>query len=858
MKKIFFLFCFFFFLFSSVEGIEENTIDKSLIKISELHLFRFVQPHRYFDSVGQKSAILGTEDGNAEVWIYPYKVLHDLKLHFMIEETGALVEGREVASRIDVYPHQTVIRYVHSSFTVEEIFFSPLRESGAVILLSVETIKPISVIVSFTPDLKPMWPAGLGGQYSYWDGGKKYFVISEGTRRNVAFIGSPSGEQFSSGPAHALPEGDMKFKIHVDPEDSKRIFFPIFVSASHEGRKQAETTYARLGNNFEELYLEKFNHFEKLEKEQLSVSTPEESLNQAFQWAKVAVDKAFVCNPQLGSGLVAGYGLSGRSERPGFAWFFGGDTFFNSWALTSSGSFDMVRQGLSFIRKNQRQDGKIMHELSQGAAFIPWFEKYPYGYYHAETTPYFIVSLFDYLKWSGDLGFIKESWPSVKKAYQYVLSSDTDGDGLMENTVAGLAALELGAFLKNTKTDIYLAALSTEAHRTFSKLASLMGEKKQSQNAEKTFKKALETLREKFWVEEDKRYAHALTIKDKPLAETTVWPSMPLFLKQFPQERASYILDLFASSELSTDWGIRSLSPKSSYYNPLNYNYGTVWPFLTGYACLAEYNYGRSLSGFSHLMSLAHNTFIDALGFCPELLSGEFFTPIEESVPHQIFSSSPVITCLVRGLLGLKGNALKKEIEFRPNLPGSWDRVGIKNFRTGKDVFHFKLERTESKLVIKVEPQTQTSYLIHFCPFLGYGTHVKSLRVNGEETVFDIKESNGEIYCAFKLEIKGEAVIEILTEKSILVYLPPFFPKSGDRTTGLKVINASYGDNQLKMCLEGQGGKAYVLGLVTARSLASLKGVEVKDGEGFKKKMKIDFKGKKGEYSRKEITILFK
>jgi hypothetical protein len=212
----------------------------------------------------------------------------------------------------------------------------------------------------------------------------------------------------------------------------------------------------------------------------------------------------------------------------------------------------------------------------------------------------------------------------------------------------------------------------------------------------------------------------------------------------------------------------------------------------------------------------------------------------------------------VRGLLGLKGNALKKEIEFRPNLPGSWDRVGIKNFRIGKDAFHFGLERSESKLVIKVEPQTQTSYLIHFCPFLGYGTHVKSLRVNGEETDFDSKESNGEIYCAFNLEIKGETVVEILTEKNILISLPPYFPKSGDRTTGLKIINASYSDNQLRICVEGQGGKDYVLDLVTARTLASLQGVEVKYGEGLKKQMKIDFRGKKGEYSRKEITILFK
>jgi len=857
MKKTTLLFLIFCFLFNSAYGKERIFIEKSIIKSQALHLSRTVQPQRYFDSVGQKSAILGREDGRLETWIYPYKVLHNFELHFLIEDENEMVEGKDAVYRIDVYPHQTILHYVHSSFKVEEIFFSPLREPGVVVLLSVETIKPLSVVASFTPDLKPMWPAGLGGQYSYWDKEKKYFVISEGTRKNVALIGSPAGEQFSSGPAHALPEGDMKIKIDVKPEDSKRTLFPIFISASHDGRKRADKVYSRLGENFKDLYLEKFRYYEKLAKDYLCVQTPEERLNQAFQWAKVAVDKALVCNPQLGCGLVAGYGLSGRSERPGFAWFFGGDTFFNSWAITSYGSFDMTRQGLAFVRKNQRQDGKIMHELSQGAAFIPWFEKYPYGFYHAETTPYYIVSLHDYLNWSGDRKFIEESWPSLKKAYQYVLSADTDGDGLMENTVAGLAALELGAFLKNTKTDIYLAALSVEAHRVFSELAGLMGEKDLSRKANKTFEKALDALCDKFWVEEEKKYAHALTVKDKQLAETTVWPSMPLFFKQLPPRRADYILDIFASSEMSTDWGVRSLSSKSSYYDPLNYNYGTVWPFLTGYACLSEYNYGRSLAGFSHLMSLAYNTFIDALGFCPELLSGEFFSPVEESVPHQVFSSSPVITGLVRGLLGLKGNALRREIEFRPSLPGAWDKVEIRNFRVGKDIFHFNVQRAENKLVFQIEPKAHAPYRLNFSPSLGYGTQVRAVKVNGEEKDFRMEKERGEVRCLFNLEIKDKILVEIMTEKSILLYLPPYFPQTGDRTAGLKIIRVQYRDNQLSILVEGLGGKKYDLSLITQRSLVSVVGAKAEEGENLEKKIKIYFR-KEGEgYSRKEIKILF-
>jgi len=858
MKNICLSLCVFFLLSAFLGGDEPGLIEKFPLKKGELYLSRFTQPQNYFDSVGRQSAILGREDGSSEIWIYPYKIFHNFCLYFFIENEDRLIDGKTLARRIDVYPHQTIIRYVHSSFKVEEIFFSPLRESGAVILLSVETTEPLSIIASFAPDLKPMWPAGLGGQYSYWDEGKKYFVLSEGTRKNVALVGSPTSERFSSGPAHALPEEDMRFKIRIDPKKVKNCFFPIFVSASHEGRKKADEIYLSLNKDFKQLYLEKFLYYEKLRKELLSVQTPNKVLNQAFEWAKVAVDKALVCNPQLGCGLVAGYGLSGQRERPGFAWFFGGDTFFNSLALNSCGSFDISRQGLTLIRDNQRQDGKIMHELSQGAAFIPWFEEYPYGFYHAETTPYYIVALYDYLNWSGDAEFIKESWPSLKKAYRYMLSADTDHDGLMENTAAGLAALELGAFLEKTKSDIYLSALSAEAFSTFSEMAALMREKKLEQDSRRLFKKALDSLRNKFWIQEEKRYAHALTVEDKPLTETTIWPFMPLFFQQLPAERADLTLDIFSSSDMSTDWGVRSLSPKSTYYDPLNYNYGTVWPFLTGYTCLAEYNYGRTNAAFSHLMHLAHNTFVDALGFCSELFSGEFFTPIEESVPHQIFSSSPIMTCLVRGLLGLKGNVLKKEIEFKPNFPGSWDKVEIKNFILGKDVFHLKTERTEGKHLFQIRASSKTPYLLYLSPSLGFGCHIKRVRVNGSDKDFKIETKRGEVRCVLSHELRDQVDIEIEHENSIFLYIPLHFPRIGDKTRGLKIIRVHYGENQMNILTEGLGGEEYSIYLLTSRPILSLSKAEVVKEEKLKKTLKISFKQENKQYFRKEIVIKFK
>jgi hypothetical protein len=309
---------------------------------------------------------------------------------------------------------------------------------------------------------------------------------------------------------------------------------------------------------------------------------------------------------------------------------------------------------------------------------------------------------------------------------------------------------------------------------------------------------------------------------------------------------------------MSTDWGVRSLSPKSTYYDPLNYNYGTVWPFLTGYTCLAEYNYYRTQAAFSHLLHLAHNTFIDALGFCPELFSGEIFTPLEESVPHQVFSSSPIITCTVRGLLGLKGNALKKMIEFRPNLPGAWPKVEIKNFILGKDVFDFTIKRTEGKLFFQIRGSAKSPYRLYLSPSLGFDCQVKKVRVNGSDKDFKIENNRGEVRCVLTLELKEHVEVEIEHEDSIFLCIPACFAQIGDKTRGLKIIRVHFQKNQMKILAEGLGGEEYSIHLLTTRPILSVSQAKVVEEERQKKKLKLIFKQENRNYSRKEIVINFR
>ncbi len=169
-------------------------------------------------------------------------------------------------------------------------------------------------------------------------------------------------------------------------------------------------------------------------------------LQKAYDWSRVSLVQGMVTNPFLGTGLVAGYRTSGESQRPGFAWYFGRDSFWTSLALNAAGDFANTKTALEFVSKFQREDGKIPHEISQGANFVNWFKDYPYPYASADATPLYIIAVNDYVTNSGDTAFAKEKWASLWKAYQF-LKSTYDARGLPQNQGVGHGWVEGGPLL---------------------------------------------------------------------------------------------------------------------------------------------------------------------------------------------------------------------------------------------------------------------------------------------------------------------------------------------------------------------------------------------------------------------------
>jgi hypothetical protein len=817
-------------LWASLRAAEEGLIPKFPLEENSMRLHRLAQPGTPFIKAGRRFALLGDESGAFEAWAYPLKLFRGFEFAFLLADSTRPIHGKDIVRYIDVTPEVTILTYTYQSFTVNALYLTPINMTGCVILLEIDTTEPLTIICGFLPVLQPMWPAGLGGQYAHWDDSLKAYIISEPTRKNHGIVGSPAATGISYTPAHMLSDTPNEFKIEIqNPEAIQDRFIPIYCAGGKGKREDILKVYKNLQDNPEHLYKDNVDHYRKLRENTLSIKSPDSKLDLAFEWAKVVYDSLLVDNPDIGRGLIAGLGPSGTSGRPGFGWFFGGDAYINAFSILSYGGFDCVREALRFTQNWQRQDGKMAHELSQAAAYIDWWKDYPYGYIHGDTTPYYIVAMEEYLKKTGDLEFIRESWDPLERAYNWCLATDANNDGLMDNKEAGLGALEYGA-LTGIATDIYLAAVWVRATQAMQHLADIMGKKSLSKQAAIHFQRAKVAFDTKFWDDESQFYTYAFNADGQQVQEISPWNAVGLFWGFGSPERSRFSLHKLSSSELTTDWGIRSLSNKSERYGPLNYNYGAVWPFITSWVNAALYAHRMPLQGFTLLKATSDHIFQRALGSITEVISGSVNSSPQESVAHQGFSSAGVVLPLVSGLLGLNGDALEKKVIFTPQFPADWEKVSIKNYRVGQALFFIDVQKNKDSLIVHVRSENTGQYKLKFAPTFAAGTQVHSVTLDGRPVPFEIKTFSQVVRPISVFPINGKSHrIEVKFTPTVELLPVVTQSKIGAPNKGLKIIYVEREEKKIHIYAEGLAGQGYTLSIRNPEFVKDVTGAELEE-----------------------------
>jgi len=744
-----------------------------------------------FTVAGPHGVLVGQQQGELEAWLLPVKLFSHLTLEAQVEGYPVPIDLNQQAREIEVRPESTTITYSHIAVVVRQTMFAADEMpagTGAVILFQVDSPHVVDLTVRLTPEMREMWPKLSGvapGVEWVAQGGSGYYLLHTDVAELTGAIAIPGAVSGILAPYQERPQfHPLEFKLHVAPTDRAKQF-PLLMAV---GRTKAASsggallvTLAALNDGLPALYARNADEWRKREAERTAVETPDPPVNAAFSWAETSIEQLRADSSRGERALVAGYFASGDSARPGFGWFFGRDALYTLYAVHGFGDFALAKSEFEFLIKRQRADGKIMHEYSQTADELDW-SALPYEYAAADSTPLFLAAMLDYVKASGDVGFLKQNRDAVLKAWEFETTHDADGDGIYDNA-QGTGWVESWP-PGMPKQEIYLASLDEQASRAMGELAVLLGEASVAATAKERAETVHATLEREYYRPASGEYAFSWNagVQDET---RTMFPAIAWWNGGAGLEHKEASLKAWASHAFATDWGQRDVASTEKYYDGMSYHQGSVWPLFTGWQALAEYRGGQPLAGFQSAMQNVDLTTAQDVGAVTELLSGDYFEPFGRSTSHQLWSSAMVITPILRGMFGIEVDALGKSLKVTPRLPADWKSAAVRRVHVGEAVVDVVCIRSGTTMLVSIEQQV------------------------GEKVTLAGADTDGILRVALP-------AVEVSVEHGL--------PTRGSRTAHLKVLHTALDGNALTVELEGMAGSTSELRVVrndsTVRVLA--------------------------------------
>jgi len=783
-----------------------------------------------FSVSGPRGAVLGQQNGVSEVWLYPWKILSHLQISAQMDGYGVSIPVNDFAASIEVRPEATIITYAHANFTIRQVMLAPQQSqagAGAQIFFTVESIRPMTLTFSMTPDMERMWPVAnevpVQPEWVATAPASGYYLLHLNTAQSTAAIAMPAAEGAPKRPyqerAQAMP---LQFLLRFDPVHDSGKIYPLLIALSDTPAAAAnvDVRLQALDAGVEADYAASRAYAKQLLARSLTVETPNAALNDAFKWAILSMDQLRV---ETGShpgehAYTAGVLESSDSIRPGYGWYFGRDALWSIYALNSLGQYKNVKDELEFLLRRENSEGKILHEWSQTADLVNW-RALPYAYAEADSTLLLQMAVRDYLHVSGDTEFARSHWAELERAWSYQNTHDADGDGIYDNA-QGTAWVESwpGGM---PKQEIYIALLDEQASLAFADLARATGHNELEQKALARAAKIAPVIEREYLAANHGFYAFSWNGPQGTDQAATIFPSVAWWDGTYALPHAEPMFARWASEEFSTDWGTRLISSKENIYDPISYHQGSVWPLFTGWVSLAEYRSGHALAGYTHLVQNANLTWAQDLGNHTEVLSGAFFKPLQCSSAHQLWSSAMVISPALRGLFGLEWDAAAHTLYVAPQLPAAWNEATVRNVPLGSEHVDLHVARTPRGLVVDG---------------VGAASSIKlRSRVEGAH-------------------VEAQKVVIPLPPVEVGIDTPA--PELGQATNDLKVIEEKQQPHRLELTVEGAAGRDYLLYVRENQPQPRLRaeGITLGDVQQGVRKARIHFDAGEG-YQRHVLVV---
>jgi glycogen debranching enzyme len=749
-----------------------------------------VAPERFVAAHGRKAIVMGYASGGLELWAYPVQIISGYELGFRPVGDTTETAAPALLRRVTYDPEAITRTYIGPDFIVRERLFVPLNEQAILLTYTVECRHSIDIVIHFTPVLDLMWPASLGGQSTQWDPAASAYILSEATHKYSAWIGSPqviSHDEVLNSVQPGTPGKRLAFAVRAGGDSDRSV--TVVVARNDEGSSSAPARMRGLLASQAKFEAEARSHYAELLSSTLRIETPDDSVNQQLAWAQIALDQAWVCNPVLGCGLVAGYGPSRDARRPQYAWFFAGDALIATEALVNTGAYDRAREALAFIAKYQdAATGMIWHELSQSADPADWASRYPYMFVHVDISFHYLTAVEQYVSASGDTQFLQQHWLGIEAAYRYCRSLIDVGDALPRIP----SAKEGGDEQDKMTDDPGLAASWVAASAAFARLARLDGHAPEAEEATRLSEKARSDAARRYWDEARNSWIDGYNVAGRAVSRQGDDGVALVAAHILDQRRSNALLDRLATSDFETDWGTRGVAATSREWNPASYSKGSVSPVGTARVASEFWSNHRPLTAFPIWSGLLPWGTLDSLGHIQELLAGDFYHQQVESVPEQTWSSAALLSSAVLGLLGLERDAAANGLKFSPHLPANWDHISVRNLKVSGGDLRMTLTRVRNGLELETE-NSGTPLDLLWAPEIPLGAHLSGAELDGKSLNVRVEEHAQDTHATIKFTVPhGKSHCLIRYEGGVLLSVSSAAPLLGEPSKQIKITSVAY------------------------------------------------------------------
>lgn len=257
---------------------------------------------------------------------------------------------------------------------------------------------------------------------------------------------------------------------------------------------------------------------------------------------------------------------------------------------------------------NEEQPGRIVHEYWNPVPQRMINARWPVidgRYYGAfDTTFLYLVTVAQVVELFDDQALLEELWTSVDAAFRWMLDwSDLDRDGLVEYAKRNPEGIGLANQVWKDSGEA-IASLAQEpvvhplawvevqgyawaAYAAYNDMAKKRGSLDHSLQQEIQHRMArLQEGLQRFWLDGEQFPAIALDGEKRPIPAISSNPGHLLWSGCLSRMQAEAICKRLMSPDILTPWGLRTLSERAYYYNPLSYHCGAIWPFDNAVAAI--------------------------------------------------------------------------------------------------------------------------------------------------------------------------------------------------------------------------------------------------------------------------------